>query len=373
MIQSIKTYVHLILPIFLVISANDVDVIYKTNQYSVSINHPGENEPVKITLYQVLDKEGVPVQYYMDVPSVICLEEVCKIIPVRLYWDNLGEYQKYELEKGATLEKYKADLFEPEDYIKLQHILSDNNSPFKEVYYDEILTAPTSEEDVDAVSGETIIELDEKDTVHGAALGCYTLWHWANGEIVEKIKNLTGKVLNDNFLKRALKEKNRAYYFIGIKELENRKDFSSSFVNIIIDEVLKEDKLLKATFKYLEKSPSEVYFNAAKKIFLKGRKAHKLTVIRSLKYSTDNPKKEYLDNLSDEISSLHSFQEVSFFLDLMTAKNPNSKIVTANVFSILDAKIIIARKAYWFLKKQSLTPAQKEKLTVFYQSHKNNL
>ena len=36
---------------------------------------------------------------------------------------------------------------------KLQHILSDKNSPFKEVYYDEILTVPT-EDDADAVRGD---------------------------------------------------------------------------------------------------------------------------------------------------------------------------------------------------------------------------
>lgn len=372
MTHFIKTYIWLFIPLFLFSGLESNTHFYKTNQYAISINHPGEKEPVTITLHQALDKNGIPIEYYMDVPSVICLEEVCKVIPVRLFWNNLGKYQKYELEKGGTLEKYKADVFEPQDYTKLQHILSDANSPFKEVYYHEILTVPT-EDDVDAVSGATALELDEKDTVPGAALGCYTLWHWANGEIVQKIKDFTGKVLSEKQLKMALIDENREYFSIAIKELENRKNYSKSFVDIIVEETTKDDLVLKSTFKYLEKSPSQTYFNATKSIFLSANKTQKLAAIRSLRYSKHQPKKEYLNDLSTHISSLKSFQGVSFFLDLMQAKNPNSKKVVKNVIVLLNADFIIARRVYWFLKNQQTTVSQKEKLNQFYKKHQNSL
>ena len=355
-------------------SPNADEFVYKTNQYSIAINHPGEKTPVNITLHQVLDKNGIPIQYYMDVTSVICLEEVCKVIPVRIFWNNLGEYESYTLEKDATLEKYEDDLFDPEDYPKLHTILANSESPFKEVYIDEILTVVDEhDEESDAVSGATALELDEKDTVPGAALTCYTLWHWANGEIVEKIKNLTGKVLSDAQLQRALTDTNRAYYFVGIKELANRKDFDKSFINIIINESVKDESLLKATFKYLEKSTTEVYFRATKEIFSKGKKAQKLAAIRSLRYSKYKPQKSYLDELSNQISSLKSFQEVSFFLDLMQAKNPKSKSVVSNTVQLLSTDFIIARRVYWFLKNQETTASQKEKLQQFYQKYQNSL
>lgn len=309
----------------------------------------------------------------MDVPSVICLAEVCKVIPVRLFWDNLGEYQNYKLEKGATLEKYKADLFEPKDYKKLQHILSDDNSPFKEVYYDDILTSPTNVDDVDAISGETILVLNEEDTVPGAALGCYTLWHWANGEIVEKIKNLTAKVLTEDLLERALLEKKRAYFLIGIKELGDRKNFKKSFVDIILSQVLVDENLIKPAFKYLEKAPSQIYLDATKTIFTKGKTTQKLASIRSLKLSNYKLQKIYLDDLSDEISTLKSFQEVVSFLDLMETKNSNSNKVIENVFPLLKSDFIVARRAYWFLMKNNLNNEQRSILEKFGKTNKTSL
>ena len=374
MINFIKTYIWLFIPLFLLGGFKTDLTIDKKNQHKISINHPGEKGPVNIILHQVLDENDIPVQYYMDVTSVICLEEVCKVIPVRLFWNNLGEYQKYELEKGATLEKYEDDLFDKEDYPKLHTILANSDSPFKEVYIDEILkVVDEHDEESDAVSGATALELDEKDTVPGAALTCYTLWHWANGEIVQKIKNITGKVLSENQLKRALKDNNRAYFEIGIKELENRKNFSNSFVDIIVREVLIDETLCKSTFAYLEKASSKTYFEATKQIFTKGGKGQKLAAIRSLQYSKHQPSTKYLDVLSDEILSMKSFQEVSFFLNLMQTKNPKSKKVTNNVFDLLTSDFIIARRAYWFLKNQETTASQEEKLNQFYKKHKNSL
>ena len=131
--------------------------------------------------------------------------------------------------------------------------------------------------------------------------------------------------------------------------------------------------LLKSTFNYLEKSPIEVYFKATKKIFIKGEKAQKLAVIRSLQYSKYKPQKSYLDELSNQMSSLKNFQEVSFFLDLMQSKNQNSKIVIKNSMPLLDADFIISRRVYWFLKGQEISNPQKEKLQQFYQKYKNSL
>jgi len=375
MIHFIKTYSWLLIPLLLWSGIKSNSVIYKTNQYTISINHPGETAPIEVFIHQILDKNALPIEYYMDVPSVICLEKVCKVIPVRLFWNNLGEYQKYELEKGATLEKYKADVFEPQDYSKLQNILSDDDSPFKEVYYNEILTVVDEnvENDVDAVSGATALVLDEEDTVPGAALGCYTLWHWANGEIIDEIKKLTGKVLSDSQLIRALTDKNRKYYSIAIKELENRKNISNVLITTIIDEASIDDSVVKSTFKYLEKSSSKVYLNATKAIFSNGKKIQKLAAIRSLRYSKHKAKSSYFNELSNQISSLKSFQEIAVFLDLMESKNPNSKTVIQNTVPLLKSDFIIARRAYWFLKNQKLTSSQEKLVKEFHRKHQNSL
>jgi hypothetical protein len=370
----LKIYFWLILPLFF-INGSEVSIdSNKTIQHKIVVHHPGEKVAVTVILNQNIDENGLPIAYYMDVESVICLEQVCKVIPVRVFWNNIGEYQKYTLEDGATLEKYEDDFFEIQDYSKLQSILSNKNSPFKDVYLDEILTVPhVNETNADAVSGATALELDEKDTVPGAALTCYTLWHWANGEIVQIIKEITGKSVSNQQLQGFLVDKNQTYYYIALKDLERRESYTKTVVNIIINRVLKDEFLLKSTFNYLKNSPSEIYFLASKEVFMKGETAQKLAVIKSLQSIHFQISKTYLDTLSNEVSKLNSYQEVSFFLDLIDAKNSNSKEVIENVFQLLKSDFIVARRAYWFLKKENLTAIQQNGIDDFYQKNKNKL
>ena len=371
MINFVKTYLWILLPLFLISGAEVPLNSTKPIQHKIVVNHPGEKESVAVILNQNVDENGLPTDYYMDVQSVICLEQVCKVIPVRIFWNNLGEYQRYKLENGATLEKYEDAIFDPEDYPKLHSILANIASPFKDVYIDEILTVVDDESD--AISGATALELDEEDTVPGAALTCYTLWHWANGEIVQKIKEITGKSVSEQQLKVFLGDENQAYFNIALGDLERRKNYKTPFINRITERVLEEKSLLKSTFDYLEKSPSSIYFSATKEVFVKGETAHKLAAIRSLKsisYKTDN---SYLDILSNEFSKLKTYQEVSFMLDLMQSKNPNSKKVVENVFPLLKADFIKARRGYWFLKNQNLSAEQNEILNSFKRSNKSLL
>ena len=374
MINFVKTYFWLIFPLFLIGGVNNQATSFKTVQHKIVVKHPGEKEVVDVVLNQVLDKKGIPIEYFMDVQSVICLEEVCKVIPVKIYWNNLGEYQRYELEKGATLEKYEDDFFDPEDYPKLHSILANGDSPFKEVYIDEILTVVDEhDEESDAVSGATALELDEKDTVPGAALTCYTLWHWANGEIVQKIKEITGKSVSNQQLQDFLVDENRIYFHVALKDLERRQNYNEPFINIITKRVLTDKTLLKTTFNYLKKAPSETYFSAVKNIFIDGNTAQKLAVIRSLKSINYQISKLYLDNLSNQILNLNTYQEVSFFLDLMQDKNSNSKKVVENVIPLLKSDFIKARRAYWFLKNQKLSTSQMKISNNFYIINKNRL
>lgn len=375
MISIIKIYSWFLIPFLLFFNLKTNQRSYKTIPHEVVIKHPGEKEPVKTILEEIQNEEGLPIEYTMDVYSVICLEEVCKIIPVKLYWNAIGIYKKYELEKGETLEKYEADLFEPEDYIKLQSILSNDDSPFKEVYIDEILTVPAEHgnEDVDAVSGATALELDKKDTVPGAALTCFTLWHWANGDVVSKIKKQTGLSASEEQLQEYILNKNNAYFDIALTALQNRDSYTKPVMNTIIKKVLKDDTLLRASFNYFKKAPPELYFYSAERLFFEGGKEQKLAAIQSLREIDYEIPNNYLNGFSSEISKLNSYQEVSLLLGLMESKNNNSKTVIKNVLPLLDADFLIARRSYWFLKNQLLSKEQQEKLKTFFEVNKNRL
>jgi hypothetical protein len=374
MISKLKIYTIFLLPFWLMLQFESDNNGFKTIEHTVLVNHRGEGEPVVTTLTEVQDSQGLPVEYYMNVESVICLEQVCKVIPVRLHWNNIGVYQKYELQANATLEKYKDDFFVPEDYKKLNTILANTESPFKEVYLEDILTVPDElNEDVDAVSGATALELDEKDTVPGAALTCFTLWHWANGDIISVIKNQTGASASIPQLQDYILAEDANYFHIALDELKKRKLHSKSIVKIIIKKILQDDTLLRVAFSYFKNTSSDLYLYATERLLFEGGKEQKLAAMQSLRETSFVAPKSYLDNFSSEMTKMNSFQEISILLGLMESKNPNSKLVIDNAFQLLDSDFLIARRAYWFLSNQQLDAEQKQLVEEFFIKHKNQL
>lgn len=344
--------------------------------HDVKVQHPGKGKDniEEAILVEIQNKKGISVAYYMDVESVICIQKVCKIVSVRIYWNAIGEYQQYEMEEGITLEKYEADIFEEQDYIKLNSILANINSPFKEVNVDEILKVPDeTHNDIDAVSGATAIELDEKDTVPGAALTCYTLWHWANGEIISVIQDFTAQSFKaSNFESYLVSAKGQQQLF-ALEKLAAKKLFNKALVKNAIDEVSKNEILLKPTINYMEQADEKIYFSALEQLFLEGNNKQKIAVLTSLLNTTKIVSKKQLDRLSRYTLNLDSFQAVSVYLRLMNQKNANSSVVIKNTWPLLEDDMLIARNAYWFLKKQDITVAQQEILKDFQQKHKDQL
>lgn len=337
-----------------------------TTQHKVMVNHPGEKISSEVVLTEVRDEKGLPVKYYMDVQSVLCLEKVCKVIPVRIYWNNIGVYQRYELERGATLEKYKSDIFEPKDYNKLDSILANPASPFKEVYYDEILTVVDElSEDVDAISGATALELDERDTVPGAALTCFTLWHWANGEIVSIIKNITGDAVSKQQLKAFLQDNDNSYYYLVLEQLTKRGIYLDEYLDLVLERVKENAVVIRPTIDYIETAPEEFYFEAIKRIFLMGNQPQKIAALKSIQNIEYIPTLDYLNSLGANISTLDSFQETAAFLELMEIRENYSEKLINNILPLLDKDFLIARRAYWYLLNAPLSAVQMTKRDIF--------
>ncbi|TYA92113.1 hypothetical protein [Seonamhaeicola marinus] len=377
MIHKLKIITLFCLPFWMLFSywSNTNNGINETIEiyHEVEVKHPGEKELVATILTEIKTKDSITIGYTMDVVSVICLEEVCKVIPVTIYWDEVGKYQKYKVAKGETLEKYEADLFEPQDYVKLNSVLANENSPFKDVLITEVLSV-VEHGDVDAVSGATALQLDEKDTVPGAALTCYTLWHWANGSIIEIIKNKTGESASNQQLLSFIESNDEIYYQVALNELAKRGTYSPEFVEIIIQKASDNPNLIKTCIQYLEKVPQEVYETALKSIFIKSDKRQRIAVLRSLQYSKHNITTEYLDSFGEEIHHLKSFQEFSVFLSVMEEKNPNSEIINSALIPLLQADFLIARRVYWYLQNQkNLSETEQHQLDGFIKKYSDKL
>lgn len=345
-------------------------------KHHIKVHHPGKgkNNIEDAVLVEVKGKSNLPVSYYMDVESVICYENLCKIVPVRIIWNTIGEYQKYELAKGVALEKYEGEPYTEEDYNKTQKILLDGDSPFKSIRIDEILTTVKSHDIVDAVAGETLLELNEEDTVDGASLTCYTLWHWAHGAVVDKIRDITAANFSSKEYVAYLNSGNLQKQLFAIIQLENQKVYTKNVVEAVKKQTLVNDQLIRSSVQYLEKSNSSVYLSTLKTFVTKGNSKFKITMLNSLLHSNLELTSTYLADISLILSAEVTYQEMSLFLRLLQKNNAAvTKKVLNKLMPLLQKDILISRNVYWFLQDKNLNAAQKAKLKSFASKYKDQL
>lgn len=170
------------------------------------------------------DSNGLPSVFFQDIFTPVCLDNVCKPVRIKLFWDLLGNYIKYEVPVDEPLTKLDHQEFTPEDHEKLQQILENEESLLKQVKMEELMDSTTQRlsDSVDAVTGAT------KNTVKGAVIEgalytCYTLWHLVHGQIVAEILQLTQKKMDEQMLHRFLKSANFHYVHFALAEVMDKQ------------------------------------------------------------------------------------------------------------------------------------------------------
>ncbi|WP_077406383.1 hypothetical protein [Cellulophaga omnivescoria] len=375
-------YTYIITVVFLALLFTDKSakrhLVQSNNEikHHIKVHHPGkgQNNIEDAVLVEVKGKNNLPVSYYMDVESVICYENLCKIVPVRIIWNTIGEYQKYELAKGVALEKYEGEPYTEEDYSKTQKILLDVDSPFKSIRIDEILTTVKSHDIVDAVAGETLLELNEDDTVDGASLTCYTLWHWAHGAVVEKIKEVTASNFSSKNYIAYLNSDNLQKQLFAITYVNLQKKYEKDVVAAVTQNTLKNNNLVRNAILYAENGSEDTYLSTLKTFITKGNTKLKIAALNSLLNTNTRLNSNYVTDLSLVVSKNITYHETALFLRIL---QQNKQAVTSNLISnlmpLLQKDIVISRNVYWFLKGENLTTLQQKVLNNFAKKHKNQL
>ncbi|WBU88542.1 hypothetical protein [Cellulophaga omnivescoria] len=375
-------YTYIITVVFLALLFTDKSakrhLVQSNNEikHHIKVHHPGkgQNNIEDAVLVEVKGKNNLPVSYYMDVESVICYENLCKIVPVRIIWNTIGEYQKYELAKGVALEKYEREPYTEEDYSKTQKILLDVDSPFKSIRIDEILTTVKSHDIVDAVAGETLLELNEDDTVDGASLTCYTLWHWAHGAVVEKIKEVTASNFSSKNYIAYLNSDNLQKQLFALTYVNLQKKYEKDVVAAVTQNTLKNNNLVRNAILYAENGSEDTYLSTLKTFITKGNTKLKIAALNSLLNANTRLNSNYVTDLSLVVSKNITYYETALFLRIL---QQNKQAVTSNLISnlmpLLQKDIVISRNVYWFLKGENLTTLQQKVLNNFAKKHKNQL
>ena len=106
--SNLRYYIIFLLTLFsLILTSSNIkekaDIAEKT--FSVEIIHPAQLDaiPYKISLHKFIDVNSNQLTYKATVNSVFCSENICKSVPIIMYWDELGEYEKFELFEGKQL------------------------------------------------------------------------------------------------------------------------------------------------------------------------------------------------------------------------------------------------------------------------------
>lgn len=381
-----------------------------TKKYAVTFTHKGEKtgKPLTSTLYKLPaqlegdDKEKVA-RYFMDVVSVFCGENVCKIDKVRLFWNELGVYHHFELAKGVQLEKGNGLDFEPEDYLKLDKVLSNANSGLKLLEKHELVTEQSGGNGADALTGATV-SLHKNDYITGAIWTCYTLWHFAHGDMQSIIRDYTGDDYSLVQLQQLLINGNSEYQLFVLEQLIHRKAVDDITRKLVIEfalqpaggetelsalqqvnsqqSLLKQNQLKQGYIKYIEQLPIESYFIDILK-FVNGNDSRlRWLALKSLQANAQAVPQPILLAISRHLAMFDSYQQVNLFLTILKSQPLDEHTVTENTNNEINLQLIkllehenfiMARAIFWTLSEQKVTPVVQQKLTDFEQKYGHKL
>jgi hypothetical protein len=350
-----------------------------TLTHQLKIVHPGDPDakPMPHELVQVNDVNGEPQAYWMWVDSVICREKFCEVVRVQLHWDALGNYTRYDVAIGSTLTKLDHVPFTDFDHAKLHSILVDKQSSLRVVDKDAMTGKPSKKSAaVDGVVGATILTLKDA-VVIGAGYCCYDLWHWANGEVASIVRGLSAEESSAPKLFEYLASGDDDAVSFAMDALSERKIYSKAAIQAVVATLKSgSDTLMDSGMAYLKVAcpTAERYCEALKTIFADGSSKQRSLIIEALGAESLQPPAGFLDALSVYLPKLESHHEVHLFLTLMEKRNAGSQVTAKHAAKLLsNEKFFIARRAFWYLEKQTLEGDVKTQVDAFLKKHEDRL
>jgi hypothetical protein len=347
----------------------------------LDIVRPGAPETADevFILSQHLDDKKQPDAYSMWVDSVVCREQHCDVVKVRIHWDALGRYQRYEVAQGSILTKLDHKPFTRRDLEKLHTILLNKSSPLGEVEK-EAMTGekPKKSENsaLDGVSGATILAL-KNDVILGAGYTCYDLWHIANGAVVGHIQERTGKDSSVKRLKNYLNSENIPESKFAIESLQKRNLGNPAISKQVMARTLHGDKtLVLPTMAYFkETSASEsVYRQSLLEFFNKASSRQRVLFLKNLLSEPPAAAPRLSEALCKDLAHLETFYETQLFFRLCEKQKTPHPVVIPHALKLLSHKnFFVQRRAFEYLDSKPCSSEIKAVLNEYYKKNKSRL
>ena len=173
---------------------------------SVADRSPGSYHAVSdsliIELQSHLDSLGLLEIYSARVSTPVCEGSKCYTVEIIFYWDLIGRFHHFDTIPGKGLTKLDHIPFTSEDYRKLNGILRSPTSLLS-AYSKEELVKDSRSSIIDGKTGATNAEL-KQSVIEGAVYSCHTLWHIAQGPMVDEIQSVTQQLFTKDLIQKMI-------------------------------------------------------------------------------------------------------------------------------------------------------------------------
>ncbi|WP_247235655.1 hypothetical protein [Telluribacter sp. SYSU D00476] len=216
-------------------------------------------DSIQIQVDMAYSPSGKPHYYTSHVRTPVCKDTLCYLVVIDLYWDLLGNFQKYEVPSDKPLTKFDHDPFTEEDHKKLSAILANKTSLLRDYDMKALVDdqVKRSSSVVDATTGATSTTIRD-EVVGGALYTTHTLWHIVNGPVARQILEHTEARFTDSLLVQMLRSDQFQYQFYALNRIP------SGAMNTYLPHLV---RLVEAGDSYvpyfaIEKLPGEVWKQA---------------------------------------------------------------------------------------------------------------
>ena len=343
------------------------------------------NKPKKehnLTVY--FDTEGFPSGYSMELINKVCLDDVCKLVEVTMYWDAIGFYKGLEYPEGKPLTKVEHEPFVPADYEKLDSILKDRES----ILDDHELGFLASEKDDKRPEGENDDEYQEVDGVSKATPGAvkeavvkdaawttWVLWKYANTELVPIMQRMTKSQFSPEFLIHLLDSKDWRKIEFVLSHLTKQEPVPHQYLDKVV-KLMPSAGIdhIELVIEYLRKASPDKNTCYRKLIGTFAElNGYNAALVIELLESDPQLEKEILEELTASLEN-QDYYPMHMALRLIESREFFSKTVESNIVKLLQAKdFFIARRASDFLSNKKLSAPAKKKLQAFRAKYADRL
>jgi hypothetical protein len=320
------------------------------------------------------DRNGFPFEYSLSFKTSVCTDGKCREVELTMVWNAAGYFERLSYPPGKPLTKMEHVPFTDEDYAKLDRILKDRRSILRAWTLDFLERPEKTGPDIDAITTATPITVRDS-MIQDAAYTTWALWHWANGEIVPKLREITGKHCTPAYLNDLLARADRRYADFALEYVTRHHPSDPRFVEGVC-RILEngERDQIGASLKFLGHAiPDKKKLHARLiEASCRMRSVDCPMILHELAAEADLPATT-IEALTGRLSELEFFP-IHLILRMLEERKFASEQTISDVTALLAGdNFFVARRAYEHLVKQELGGDTQAKVDAFLEQNRSRL